>query len=327
MSRAVRFGLIGVGRWGKVYLRTLLSLGERCRISHLGTRNPENAKLVPYPVTVESDWKRVINSACEAVIIATPPQTHAEILDACVEAGKPTIVEKPLCLDVATAERLHQRIHASRVPVLVDHVHLFHPAYGRLRQVLQECGEAVRVVYSEGLGPGPIRADVSALWDWGPHDVSLCLDVLAERPVHMEALGGPRGEDGTPDQISLRLDFPSGACAWIHCGRRCAQKRRSLTVWTDRHVYLLDELAADPLLVSPVPGDADSLRWSALSPDSAVPPLTKAVRYFLDGLAGGDQRYFGIELALDVTRLLAKAEELIGHRVDTMGVSIEHRTR
>ena len=141
-----RLGLIGVGRWGKVYLRTLASLSDRCRLSGLCTSNPENADGLGPSVTVTPDWRALVQSDCDAVIIATPPATHAQIVEACLEAGKPCLVEKPLCLDVATAERLHRRVQASGVPVLVDHTQLFSPAYQALREAVVRGGELIERV-------------------------------------------------------------------------------------------------------------------------------------------------------------------------------------
>jgi len=140
-----------------VYIRTLAALGERCRLTHLCTSRPQNATLADHPVAVVSDWRELIRAACDAVVIATPPHLHAEMVEACVEAGKPCIVEKPLCLDVERAERLHRRIQASNTPVLVNHTYLFHPAYLALKQALEEAGEPIRVILSEEGGFGPFR--------------------------------------------------------------------------------------------------------------------------------------------------------------------------
>lgn len=325
-AQVVRFGLVGFGRWGKVYLQTLLSLPDRCRLTHLCTSKPENAALVSHPVAISASWRDLVRSDCDAVIIATPPQAHAEILEACLEAGKPCIVEKPFCLDVATAERLHQRIQASGIPVLVDHTHLFDPYYWSLRQALNEANEPIRVMLSEGMGFGPFRPETPALWDWGPHDLSLCLDLVGELPQQIDALAGPRNPQGAPEMISLRLDFPGGACAWVQNGCLSPQKRRSFSVMTDHRLYVWDEHAPEPLTVSRMDFIGryaeripTSLQRTPMIPASGLPPLANAVTYFLDGLAGGDQRYFGGELALEVTRVLAKCERVIKDVVSIEG--------
>jgi len=325
MSRPCRFGLLGAGRWGQVYIRTLASLADRCRLTHLCTSQSRPAG-VSGDVAVVSDWRVLVRSDCDAVIIATPPHTHAEILEACLEARKPCIVEKPLCLDVATVERLHQRVQASGVPVLVDHTHLFSPAYQALTRDLEEHGEPIRLILSEGMAFGPFRAHTPALWDWGPHDVSLCLDLLGECPEHIDALGGPSSPSGVPDQVSVRLDFPGGATAWIHVGRLSPQRRRTLSIVTDTRLYVLDDLASEPLTVSRIQfserytqGIPEVLEQHAL-PFAQELPLTNVVVYFMDGVSGGDRRRFGTALARDVVKVLAACEAAMAQRTP---VSVE----
>ena len=308
-------GLIGAGRWGKVYLRTVAGLPDRCRLTHLGTSDPRNAEGCAAAVTVTPDWRAVVQSDCDAVIIATPPATHAQIVEACLEAGKPCLVEKPLCLDVATAECLHRRVEASGVPVLVDHTQLFSSAYQALRAAVHDAGERIRVIVSEGMGLGPFRSHTTALWDWCPHDVSLTLDLLRESPCQVDAFGCP---EAVPEMVSLRLEFPGGASAWIHAGRLSPQRRRSLCVMTETRLYALDELATEKLTVAPFSfsrrydeGAPDALKPQALRPASDRLPLASALLYFLDGLAGGDRARFGTALALEVTRVLAACESAL----------------
>ena len=315
--KPVRLGLIGVGRWGRVYIRTLLALQDRCRLTHIATSRPANAALVPHPVTVVGEWRELVAADCDAVIIATPPHTHAEILEACLSAGKPCIVEKPLCLDLPTAERLHRRVRHSKIPVLVDHTHLFSSAYLALKQGLRERREPVRLMFSEGMDLGPLRPDVSALWDWAPHDLSLCLDLMDAVPQRVRALGGPRASGGAPERVSMRLEFAGGAVAWIQAGRLSPWKRRNLSVFTDTQLYYWDDLSGETPTVSSfrLSGGADPmaepLERAPLSVASRRLSMERMVSYFLDGISGGERRYFGTELALHITRLLAACDAAI----------------
>jgi predicted dehydrogenase len=307
--RLVRFGLIGAGRWGRVYLSTLGSLEARCQVTHVASSRPDAAASYGRPVTVTPDWRAVISAGCDAVVIATPPAAHAQMLRACLDARIPCIVEKPFCLDPGEADELAARIEASGVPVLVDHTAVFHPAYQVLKSRLTQAGEPIRFLLTEGMGFGPHRPDVPALWDWGPHDVGLCVDLLGARPDHLEALAGPEGAGGEPEMLVARLHFQQGTTAWVHIGRCSAVKRRSLTVGTDARLYHLDELSADPLKVAQMSGGdiAAGPVWDTLVRGPVTPPLTAMLEYFMDGLDGGDRSRFGAGLAVDVVRVLALA--------------------
>ena len=96
MADPLRFGLIGAGRWGQVYLNNISAEPSRFRLTHLATRYPERATLLPYPITVTPNWRDLLKADLDGVIIATPPSVHAEMLEACIAAGKAALVEKPL---------------------------------------------------------------------------------------------------------------------------------------------------------------------------------------------------------------------------------------
>ena len=306
------FGLIGAGRWGQVYLRTIRDLATRCRVSHLCTRHPDHLAGLPDGVTLLADWRRLISSDCDAVIIAAPPQLHAEMVDACLAAGKPCIVEKPWCMDLPTAERLHQKAEAAGVPVLVDHTYLFSAAYEALALAMRQARAPIQFMCFEGLNPLTAQRDVSALWEWGPHGVSVCLDLLGELPSEVDGVEGHGHAAGKAAQVGLRLDFPSSAGAWIHAGWLPSQKRRTCSVAATDRLYLWDDLAVPPLAVSESVGQSPSSRAIPLA--DSTPPMTRMITYFLDGLAGGDRSRFGTGAPLEVTRVLARAESAIQAR-------------
>lgn len=321
MAKQIRFGLIGAGRWGKNYIRTLAGLSDRCRLTHLCTSHPENASLVAHPVEVLADWRKLISAQCDAVIISSPSHTHAQMAEACLDAGKPFIVEKPFFLDMPAAERVCARIEAAKLPVLVEYTQLFNPAYQALKWRLSEMREKIHLIVSEGMSLGPFRGDEPALWNWCSHDVGMCLDLLGKTPDRVEALAGPRDAKGRPEQVSVRLDFPQGAAAWIQVGYLSPQKRRQLSVFTDEQLYSFDDLAADKLTVSPFSfpkryqGPVPSpLVREPIALSSATPPLTAAVLYFLDALQGGDRSLCEMRLTLELTRILARCEARLARK-------------
>jgi hypothetical protein len=128
------------------------------------------------------------------------------------------------------------------------------------------------------------------------------------------ALGGPVDRRGSPELLTLRLDFAGDACAWIQAGRLAPAKRRAFGVWTDTRLFRGDALGPEPLTVAPFPfARRESDPNAAASDIRAVPvparlPMEQMVAEFVDGLAGGDRRRFGTALALDVVRVLARCD-------------------
>ena len=148
----VALGLVGVGRWGRRYVHTIAALPS-VRIAVAVSRNPETATLLP-DIPILSQWTALFDHALDGIVIATPPSTHGAILRACLEAGIPALVKKPLCLDLAEAETLRALAAARDVPVLVDHTQLFHPAFPALQEHLSGLGP-IRSITSEGMALGP----------------------------------------------------------------------------------------------------------------------------------------------------------------------------
>ena len=66
----LNLGLIGAGRWGKVYIRTIAGL-EGIQLAHLASGNPDSKSLVGSDCKVSTDWQGLIaNKSVSGVIIA-----------------------------------------------------------------------------------------------------------------------------------------------------------------------------------------------------------------------------------------------------------------
>lgn len=304
MSRGmVRLGLIGAGRWGRRLIETIKCM-EGVKLALVASRNPDTAALVP-ATRVVADWQDLVAAELDGVVIATPPAYHGEILRALVAARIPAMVEKPLCLDLTEAYELRALVATAGVPVLVDHTQLFHPAYANLKARAKNLGN-VRFIRSEGMAFGPFRRDVPLIWDWAPHDISLCLDLLETVPDRVTALG-----DGT--WVTLRLDFLGGTSAWIANSNLSLEKRRVLTVHFDHRVLVLDDLATTKLVEHELDFTASCDHPQALGAGTALPapegmPLFCAIARFVQGIVDGDLAGFGLDLACDVIRIIDAAQ-------------------
>jgi predicted dehydrogenase len=288
VRKLLRLGLIGAGPWGRNYIRTIAGLAGT-QLARVASRNPQTRSLVPPGCEVSADWREV---ACatdvDAVVVAAPPAVHAPIVLAAIEAGRPVLVEKPLAIDVASAERLVECAARHRVLVMVDHVHLFHPAYRALRRSVSEHGP-VRAIRAEAGDRGPYRSDVPVLWDWGPHDVAMCIDLLGAEPEAVDAerlerrpVGGANAE-----RIRLVLRFQRNVAATIL-------------------LSTLDE----PHRRFEVRLDAQVLRYDGSAP--ATPgqlPLTRAVLEFAQAVEAGSASLESVRLGAAVVRTLARCDE------------------
>jgi predicted dehydrogenase len=279
---------------------------ERSCLTHVATSRPE---LLPSSVIAVSAWEALLET-CDALIIASPPASHAAIVQGCLTCGIPCIVEKPLCLDLTSVEALAARPGL----VLVDYIQLFSPAYRALKSALRNAEELPFRIVSEGGWLGPFRDDTSVLWDYGPHELSLLLDLAGGPPVALSTL-----PDSDRGQWALRMEFAGGLCCWSQFGSMTPSKRRTLSVYTESRLYHWDDTQAPQTRLT-VSEWSYRKRRQGQAAIAALPipigdmrtPLQSMLDYFLDGLEGGDRSRFGLELSLQITRVLERCEALSG---------------
>ncbi len=294
-----------------MYVRTLEKMVGRARLIDIAAREVADDLRLPPHLRVHDDWRALVEGPCDAVVIAAPDRFHPEMLRACLRAGKPCVIEKPLCLDLPTAAALHREVTESGLPVVVNHVHLFASAWQVLCRAVEEHGEPVRYVLSEGASLGPFRAETSSLWDRAPHDFSLLLELMGGEPLSVTACGVPSKH---PEQFAVALDFGAGREALVHGGRLTPHRRRLLVVYTDSRVWIWNDVSEPTLTTASIAFDARNtggLPRNVAEHVLEVPPVTPMeamLTYFIDGLHSGPRDRFGTALALSVTRLLAACD-------------------
>ena len=295
----VRLGLIGAGRWGKNIIRTIRGL-DGVTLSALCSRNPDSRALVDSQCPILTDWHELTDrDLCDAVIIASPPETHADILRTMIRAHLPSMVEKPLTLDLQEALDLQQLLQRVPTPILVDHTYLFHPAYRELKRLGSQLGP-IRSIQSEGGNRGPFHSSYSALWDYGPHDLSMCLDLVGASPIRVKLARAdvvPQ-ENDVGASYELALVFPNNVAATIHVSNIKHEKVRRFVVEFAGDRLVFDNLAPHKLVNA------------AGTPLLASPelPLTRAVQTFVEGIRGGPREMFGLDLAVEIVHILHEAQ-------------------
>jgi len=298
----MRVGVIGAGRWGRNIIRTLRGMSG-VEVSCVASRNPATRDLVDAGCVIEHDWRSLLrHRELDAVVVATPPAMHVEMTAEAVSAGLPVFVEKPLTCDMREAERLFDLVAEKGGYVLVDHVHLFSPAYRALRARLPAIGSITRLRVDAGAW-GPFRTDTPVLWDWGPHGAAFCVDLLGPRP---HALGAERIERRSVDgawgeTLVLHAEYANGAAADIRLSNMLRQKSRSLCVEGPGGTLVYDDCSAQKLTYRP--GGPDDTAAEAIAV-SAEPALDCALSQFLGNVSTGAAGPDDLRLGVEVVRML-----------------------
>lgn len=245
----LRVGVVGLGYWGPNLARNFHALPDAQLVWCCDASEAARARVAPMvPGTrmTERLEDLLTDETLNAVVLATPVPTHAELAVRVLESGKHCFVEKPLAQSVADAERAVQAAERAARVLMVGHLLEYHPGIAKLKE-LADAGELgdIRYVYGNRLNLGKLRADENALWSLGAHDVSVLLHLVDEAPCEVTARGESYVREGVEDVVFCFLRFPSGIAAHLHLSWLDPHKERRFTIVGAKRMATFDDMAIE----------------------------------------------------------------------------------
>lgn len=240
--------VIGAGYWGRNLVRNFAELGALTGVTDpsAAARDWVAATYPGIPVSESPDavFAKGLGQDVGAVVIATPVATHGSLVGRALAAGLHVFVEKPLCLDVAEAERLRDQARARGRVLMVGHLLQYHPAFQSLRQRI-EAGAlgALRYIYSNRASLGKIRREENAMWSFAPHDISMILALARAMPDRVVANGGSYLSRDVADTTLTHLTFADGLQAHIFVSWLHPYKEQRLVVVGTAGMLVFDDVA------------------------------------------------------------------------------------
>ena len=344
-----RVAIVGYGYWGAKHARVLSALPDvdpvvvdfdTERLRQAGTSFPAFETAGSLAEVIET---------VDAVIVATPPASHATVALNALAWGKHTLVEKPLATSVPAARLLVDVAAKNETGLMVGHTFEYNAAVWKLKELIQS-GELGRVLYIDTarLNLGLYRRDVNVVWDLAPHDLSIISFLLDEVPTRVSAwvernVGRQHG-----DLAYLRLELERSATrAFVHVSWLDPQKVRRVTVVGDRKMAVYNDLSDNDRIrvydIGVDPGDAGDLAEDGhampvtyrtgdiVSPrvDFHEPLLVQDV-HFIDCVRTNGRPHTPGERGLEIVRVLHAADlaHATGHSQPVVRDEIQpHRQR
>lgn len=247
-SKPPTVAVIGCGYWGKNLVRNFRQLNALRMVCDLTATGRERAASLAPQTPIVATVQEVLDSDVSGVVIATPAETHYELVKRALEAGKDVFVEKPLALTYEQGAKLVQlaadpsRTQDGRM-LMVGHVLEYHPAIVRLLDLVQrgELGK-LQYIYSNRLSLGKVRREENILWSFAPHDVAVILRLMGTMPFQVTACGGSYVQPNIADVTVTNLLFDNGVRAHIHVSWLHPFKEQRLVVIGSRKMASFDDV-------------------------------------------------------------------------------------
>jgi hypothetical protein len=287
----LRTAVIGVGHLGRQHARVHAALAaeNRSRFVAACDINEETARGVASERGTRwtTDW-RTLAGEVDAVSLATPTESHAEIACHLLEAGVHVLVEKPISRTLEEADRMIAAAVRGRATLMVGHLERFNPALVALRPHVRN------PVYFEIHRVGEFTArslDIDVVLDLMIHDLDIVLwlvgpgaEVLDVRAVGLPVL------TNRVDAANARIEFSSGAVANITASRVGTEKIRKMRFFQP-HDYVAVDYAARRASISSLAPPSAAGTWPGVQVTNLdivdVEPLRAEVELFLEAAREG----------------------------------------
>jgi myo-inositol 2-dehydrogenase/D-chiro-inositol 1-dehydrogenase len=233
MSEPVPVGVIGAGRIGRLHAKNLRQI-RGARLAAIADPRLAAAEqaAVGNGARATEDWRELLqDDVIRAVVVCSPTDTHATIIEGAAAAGKHIFCEKPIDLDVDRAREALRAAERSGVRIQVGFNRRFDPSLGRVAELVRrgEIGtpELVRIS-SRDPHPPPIdylKSSGGLFLDMSIHDLDMARHLVGDEVREIFATGSNLvdreiGRAGDIDTATITLQFRNGALGVIDNSRR-----------------------------------------------------------------------------------------------------------
>ena len=244
--KKIRVGVVGYGYWGPNLVRNFSEL-EKAEVVWVVDRDDSRFDLISrrFPATkTTTDVDDLLrDESVDAVVIATPVNTHFKLARAALRADKHVWIEKPMTETLEEAKILTEEARARERVLFVDHTFIYTGAVSHMAKVI-ESGQLGTVYYYDSVrvNLGLFQRDVNVISDLAVHDFSILDHLLGEHPVAVTA-SGTNHFPGTPENLAyVTLYYESGTIAHVNVSWLAPVKVRQTLIGGSEKMIVYDDL-------------------------------------------------------------------------------------
>jgi predicted dehydrogenase len=334
----LKLGVVGYGYWGPNLVRNFAELSN-ATVAAVVDQDKKKLDLVQrrYPAVKTSTriQDMLEDPSIDAVVIATPVNTHFELGMAALKAGKHLWLEKPMTESTHQARKLVEEADRRKRVLFVDHTFIYTGAVRKMADVIKS-GDLGKVYYYDSIrvNLGLFQRDVNVISDLAVHDFSILDFLLGEHPIAVSA-SGTNHFPGTPENLAfVTLFYESGTIAHANVSWLAPVKVRQILIGGSKRMITYDDLEPSEKIkiydkgisFTDNPEQIHEMRVGYRTGDMLAPKLdsTEALRraaeHFVDCVENGKVPETDGRLGLRVVELIEAATSSMRGKGETVYV-------
>jgi UDP-N-acetylglucosamine 3-dehydrogenase len=183
----MNFGIIGIGYWGKHYIRILTSLSNKINLVALCEQNQELLTKYKYlNIKQFTDYIKLFESGLiDSVIIVTPASTHYKIIREAIKYNLNIFVEKPYTLSLKHCNDINSCL-LDNTKLMIGHTHIFNPKIIYIKDFIIKNTMNVKTIHMEwsSICSTSAKTDTNVVFDLGIHCFSILLFLFPNGKFH-----------------------------------------------------------------------------------------------------------------------------------------------
>jgi len=251
----LRIGVIGAGHFGRFHAQKIAT-NPRAALVGIHDPNAERAGLVARELgDIAVLTLPDLIAAADAVVIASPAETHFALAVQALNAGKHVLIEKPIASTLAEADQLATLASARQRVLQVGHLLRYSAEHHAIAERI------TRPLYIEATRIAPYKprgTDVSVILDLMIHDLDLVLALVNSEIESVDAMGAAVSSEHE-DIANARVRFTNGCVATITASRISLKTERKMRLFSEEGYLSADFVARSLTMIGrergiPVPG-------------------------------------------------------------------------
>lgn len=242
----INIGIVGYGYWGRNLVRNFNALSF-CNVKYVCETEIKNSdscqKSYEKIIVVDNYHVLLGDKSIDAIVIATPVDSHFPLAKEALLNNKHVLVEKPLTSSHEEALELVSLSKKQNKILMVDHTFLYTGAVMKIKELIDnnKIGD-IQYLDSTRINLGLFQHDVNVLWDLAPHDISICKYLIKKKLISVQAVGVSHTNNNIENIAYLTLNYEGNFMAHFNCSWVSPVKIRQMLIGGTKKMVVYNDM-------------------------------------------------------------------------------------